>query len=189
VTPDQVWEWAANIFERHERELQDLWAAINGLKEEPDMTRPWVDLFPSDFTATVTITDSASDLDLPSVTLPALPTGCTLTHAYLIVTTGRKKDTSTANNALNGAQNIRIKISTGTWGVDDIAAINLVDGQLAVDASSVGTSDLLVGDNDIKAIITAAAATYNIRIEDANAVGADLVLSDVQCFIKLVGTV
>ncbi len=195
-TTEEVYNWAGDNFEYQqgsirvaESNLTRLIERFEALKTEVDaMTRPWIDLFPSDFAASAIITAGGTDVDLPSVTLPALPAGCTLTHAYLMVFYSVVTDTSAVVNSLNGAQNIIIKISTAAWG-DAIAAINLQDGQMAVPASGERGGTPLVGDIDIKAIITAATGTYNIRISLADAIGNNLVLKDVQCFIKLVGTV
>ena len=81
-------------------------------------------------------------------------------------------------NAINGAQAIRVKKSTGTWGVDDVVAINLPDNLWTVAASTRESGDVLIGDNDVKSEVDGD-ATYNLRFEDALVDYANLQLNDV----------
>lgn len=135
--------------------------------------------FWSDVDDVIDISATAADVNLPDVVVPAI-TG-TIVSVRAIVKIRMIENTSASGaNAINVAQNIRIKKSTGTWGVDDIAAINLVDNQWAVAASTREGGDVQIGDNDIQSEVDAFNATYNLRFEDADVDYDYLRLNDVQ---------
>ena len=144
-----------------------------GVKQSAAMV---MDFF-SDTQATVTITNAAQDLSLPDVVV-SLPTEGSIIRVIPLLKVRAMEDTSAVANSLSGAQNLRAKLSTGTWGQDDVAAINLVNGQFAVAASTKEAGDLVLGDIDIRAVVSAE-GTYNFRLENAIAVGSNLVLHDV----------
>lgn len=127
----------------------------------------------------------AADVDLPNVVVANIPSGSTIIQAVVLLKVRAIENTSASGvNAIKGAQNIRIKVSTGTWGVDDIVAINLIDNQWSVAASTREYGDVQVGDNDVKSVVTGN-ATYNLRFEDALVDYANLKLSDVQVGIRI----
>jgi len=142
----------------------------------------WIDCW-SDESATVTITGSSTDVNLPDVIIPTLPTGATIWKVVLLFKCALIRDTSASDNAINGAAAIRIKKSTGAWGTDDIVAYDIVDNLWLVDVS-VSTDrggDAFVGNinNDDLSSEVDAAATYNLRFEDIQADGNNLVLYEV----------
>lgn len=136
-----------------------------------------------DMSALVTITGASSDVNLPDVIIPTLPTGATIWKVVLIGLISMIRDTSTADNAINGAAAIRIKKSTGAWGTDDIVALDVPDDAYAVDVSTSPDRNgaPLMGNinNDELSSEVDAAATYNLRFEDIQADGANLELHDV----------
>jgi hypothetical protein len=146
-------------------------------------------IFWSDVQPSVIIPAVATDLDFPSVTIPAsgIPTGSIITSVRAIIKWRKQVDTSTALNKISASsKTIRVKKSTGTWGVDDIVAINVPNNSLSTDASATEGGDLITGTSDIKAEVDAINATYNFRSEETNrtdaiiATGASLTLVDVQ---------
>ncbi len=139
--------------------------------------------FWSDTQAAVTITNAAQDLSLPDVVV-SLPSESSILRVVTLIKARAVEDTSAVLNSLSGAQNLRAKLSTGVWGVNDIAAINLVDGQFTVVASAKEAGDVVVGDIDISSVVSGD-GTYNFRLEDAIAVGSNLVLHDVLIGVRI----
>lgn len=126
----------------------------------------------------------AADIDLPNIVVSGLPSGVTLLRVVAILKVRAIENTSASGaNAINGAQAIRVKKSTGTWGVDDIAAIDLPDNLWTVAASTRESGDVLVGDNDLKNEVDGD-GTYNLRFENALVDYASLRLNDILVGLK-----
>lgn len=143
----------------------------------------------SDSVATVTITGGSTDVNLPDVIIPSLPTGASIWKVILLFKCAKIKDSSASDNAINGVAAIRIKKSTGAWGTDDIVAYDIQDNSWAVDvseATEIG-GDAFIGNlnNDDLSGEVDAAATYNLRFEDIQADGANLVLHDVAVGLRV----
>lgn len=110
---------------------------------------------------------AAADTDLPDVVVAGLPSGISLVRVVPILKVRAIENTNAGGtNAIDGAQAIRVKKSTGTWGVDDLAGIDLPDNLWLVAASTREAGDVLIGDNDVKAEVDGN-ATYNLRFENA----------------------
>jgi len=120
----------------------------------------------------------AADVDLPDVVVAGLPSGTLVRVVVLLKVRALENTNAGGPNAINGAQNIRIKKSTGTWGVDDVAAIDLTDNMWTMLASTREAGDVVVGDNDVKAEVDGN-GTYNLRFENALVDLASLRLNDV----------
>jgi len=137
----------------------------------------------------VTITGSSSDVNLPDVIVPVLPTGATIWKVQLIGYISAVRDNSASDNAINGVAAIRIKKSTGAWGTDDIVALDIPDNFLAVDVSTSADRGgaPLIGNlnNDNLSGEVDEAATYNLRFEDIAADGNNLLLLDVQVGLRV----
>ena len=128
---------------------------------------------------------AATDTNLPNIVLPNI--SGTIDHVYVGIKFAMKENTSASGaNAIAGAQAIRIKKSTGTWGVDDVAAINLSDNQWTVAASTREGGDVQVGAVDVVGEVDAFNATYNLRFENADVDYDFLRLNDVQVFLKII---
>ncbi len=130
---------------------------------------------------------TAADTDLPNVVISGIPDGATLTKVLVFVKVRAIENTSaTGANTIQGAQNIRIKKSTGTWGVDDIIAIPLTDNMWTIAKSTREFGDVIGGDDahDVKGEVDEN-ATYNLRFEDADVDYDYLRLNDVQVMIKV----
>lgn len=134
--------------------------------------------FWSDITDLMTLNNVASDENFPDIVLPNIPG--TLTRAYLVLTLSEAVDTSGAQNAVDGAQTIRIKKSTGAWGVDDIAAIDVPDNSLLTATNETRAGVAWIGDIELSSVVDVFNATYNVRWENSLVDGADLLLRDIQ---------
>jgi len=130
---------------------------------------------------------AAADTNLPDVVISGIPAGATLDKVLVFLIVRAIENTNAGgSNAIEGAQNIRIKKSTGAWGVDDIIAIALTDNMWSVAASTREFGDVIGGDDahDVKSEVDGN-ATYNLRFEDANVDLDFLRLNDVQVLIKV----
>jgi len=143
--------------------------------------------FLSTINAQINLPAAAADTNLPDVVISGLPAGFTLDKVLVFVIIRAIENTNAGGaNAIEGAQNIRIKKSTGAWGVDDVIAIPLTDNMWTVAASTREFGDVIGGDDahDVKSEVDGN-ATYNLRFEDANVDLDFLRLNDVQVLIKV----
>jgi len=96
---------------------------------------------------------AATHIDLPDVEVSGLPGGISLLKVVAILKVRAIENTNAGGpNAINGVQAIRVKKSTGVWGVDDIAAIDLPDNLWTVGASTREGGDVLIGSRDVKSV-------------------------------------
>lgn len=151
---------------------------------------------PSTRIAALAFSDIAGDKDFPDVVFPAVfvPATATIKKAYLIVRSRDMKDSSGAANKINAAaKTIRVKLSGGAWGTDDIVAMTIANNDWSIDANARGSGIFIIGTLDIKTIIPTPAdingATINVRSEETNAsegitvTDADLTLYGVDSII------
>lgn len=135
--------------------------------------------FWSDSDDVIDLPAAAADVDLPNVVVAGIPAGATLLRVVAILKVRSIENTSAAGaNAIEGAQAIRVKKSTGAWGVDDIIAIDLPDNLWTVALSTRENGDVLIGDNDVKSEVDGI-GTYNLRFENADVDFDFLRLNDV----------
>jgi len=134
---------------------------------------------------------NVADLDFPDVAIAGLPSGITIARADLVLIIGALLDTSTAENQIAAAdKKLRIKISTGAWGTNDIPALTFVQNSLECGASAYRGGTVLFGATDIKAVVTAD-GTYNLRSDQTErtdaviATGDTLELLDVSAVIRV----
>jgi hypothetical protein len=136
----------------------------------------------SDVSAAIDLPATAANVNLPNIMLPNI-TG-TIVRVYVGIKFRMIENSSASGaNAIQGAQNVRIKKSDGNWGVDDVAAINLIDNQWTVAASTREGGDVQIGDNEVASEIDVFNATYNLRFENADVDYDVLRLNDVQVFL------
>ena len=126
----------------------------------------------------ITCNTDSSDLTLPSVVLPNI-TG-TITHVYAGIKFRMIENTNAATNGLNGAQDIQVKESAAGAYVD---AINLVDNQWLLAATTREGGDAAIGNIDIVAQVAAFNKTYDFIIDNNDVDQANLNLCDVQTFL------
>jgi hypothetical protein len=136
----------------------------------------------SDPVASITLNAGPVTIALPSITIAGLPAGAVLDRADAVLKFREVSEDSTADNSLSGAQVIQAqKAVAGAW----ITAINCVNGQIFCLASSRGSGDALMGSADIKAQVPANGAVIDFQWLSALAVGASLILSDVQVVLRM----
>lgn len=129
----------------------------------------------------------AADVNLPNVVISGIPAGATIDKVLCFLIVRAIENSSGAGiNAIQGTQYIRIKKSTGAWGVDDVAAIQLIDNMWMVAASTREFGDVIGGDNarDVSSEVDGN-GTYNLRFENADVDISFLELWDVQVLIKV----
>jgi len=146
--------------------------------------------------ASLALSNVAGDKDFANVVFPAnfIPATATVIGAYLMLMFGDRKNTSVAENKINAAaKTVRIKLSGGVWGTDDIVAMTLPINGWSTDASSRGSGGLLVGSVNLNSVLANPGAingaTVNVRSEETNAsegitvTAASLTLYDIDSFI------
>jgi len=149
-------------------------------------------LFPSAIPkAIIAIPAVAADLDFPDVVVAGLPSGLTIAKADIALVIGALFDTSAAENQIAAAsKTLRVKVSGGAWGTDDIVALTFVQNALQVDGDAYRGGTVLFGGTDIKSKLTAD-GTYNFRSEQTQrsdavvATGANLELLDVSVVVRV----
>lgn len=158
---------------------------IDTLEDEIQKAVTWLDFW-SDIDNVIDLQETlgAQDTDLPNVVVSGLPSGIALVRVVAILKVRAIENTSASGaNAIDGAQAIRVKLSTHTWGTHDLAAINLPDNLWTVAASTRESGDVLIGDNDVKSEVSAD-GTYNLRFENALVDYDDLRLNDVMVGLR-----
>ena len=156
---------------------------VDDVEAEIQKAVTWLDFW-SNHDDEIDLPAVAADTALPDVVASGLPAGISLVRVVAILKVRAIENTSASGaNAINGAQTIRVKKSTGAWGTDDLAAIDLPDNLWTVAASTRESGDVLIGDNDVKAEVDGN-ATYNLRFEDALVDYANLRLNDVMVGLR-----
>jgi hypothetical protein len=167
-------------------------ADIQTIKVDVERKFPFMDFWsaPAD-KITIPVSSSPDDIDFPDIVVAGLPSGLTVERIVLILTSRALKDTSGSNNYIAEAgKTIRIKLSTGEWGEDDIVAMTFAVNSLYCVADTKETGPVVVGDTDIKSVVTGD-GTYNVRSEETNrgeglvAAGASLEVYDVQVGVRV----
>jgi len=129
---------------------------------------------------TVTLSTVSAVKSLPSVVITGIPADATIRFARALFLYREVSDTSATLNDLNGAKNIQVRLSGGTF----IDAIDLIDQQFQVPASSFGPGDVLFGDIDLTCEVTGD-GTYNFQFEAVVSTGSNLILRDVQVALQV----
>lgn len=131
--------------------------------------------FWSDVDDSISLPAVAADTALPDVVVSGVPSGVTIDRVVAMLKVRSIENTSASGaNAINGAQNIQVRKSAGSW----VAAINLANNQWTVAASTREAGDVLIGDNDLKTTVDGD-ATYNFQFASALVDYANLQLNDV----------
>ena len=138
----------------------------------------------------ILLTQAASDDDLPSVGVQDIPVEATIIRAVAIIRIRAIENTYAGLNGNVGATNIRVKKSTGAWGVDDIAAIALTDNQWMIPTSAREEGDFVQeGSIDVSAEVDDPDADYDFRFEDNQVDQDSLKLQDVQMGLRIYFTI
>jgi hypothetical protein len=140
--------------------------------------------------AKVVVPAVGADLDFPDVVVAGIPTGVTLKRAVATLIVGFTFDTSASENQIKTGttDDIRMKLSTGSWGTDDLLAIPVPALSFETKLSDYGAGGPVFGNTDIKSIL--ANGTFNFRSEETNrtkaieATGASLELHMVSILVS-----
>ncbi len=153
--------------------------------KEAQIKRKDVYTFKSNKQATVTVPAGAANQALPSVTIPANGLEARkIKAAYCHMLYAKLRDSSAADNKLSGNQYIQVKESvSGSY----TNAILLVDDMMFIDVSegTVVGGDVIYGNIDVKAQISAEGLTFNFQWTSALADGASLILDDVEMVVEV----
>ena len=141
--------------------------------------------------AKVVVPGTGADLDFPSVVVAGIPEGITLLRVEAMLVVSATLDSSSSENqiATGTTDAIYVKVSTGSWGTDDISAIPIEALSFETGADAYGNGGVVYGATDIKAVVSGN-GTYNFRSEETNrsegieATGASLELHTVAVVIR-----
>lgn len=129
----------------------------------------------------VAVTAVAGDLALPNVVVAGIPAGATVVRVVAMFKSRVIENTNAAVNKLNGAQEIQVRDDTpGAWA----DAINFVDDQFGLAASTREGGDVIVGAIDLVATVDGN-DTYNFQWASAVADQANLQFNDVQVGLRV----
>jgi len=138
-----------------------------------------------DITLTTTV---GADHALPSCVVAGLPTGITIIRVVAMLKIALIKDTSGADNAINGVTSLKVDADNLYGSL--VTAIDIPDNSWAVDVSEATErgGDVMIGDNDIKTEVTGN-ATFYARLEDIVCDGNNLKLKDIAWGLRIYFTV
>lgn len=159
---------------------------INGVETSTSSTQSisFMDFW-SSLDDMITLTNTSYDVSLQNVIVANVPANTTIVRVVGMLKMRAINNTSVATNAINGAVVIKVKKSTGTWGVDDVALISLPDNILSVSASTKEGGLLIDGNNNASTEVDGN-ATYNLRFDGNTFVdAANLKLIDVSAGLRV----
>ena len=136
----------------------------------------------------VLTTTVGADHNLPNCVVAGLPTGITIIRVVALLKIALIKDTSAADNAINGATSLKVDSSSLYDSL--VTAIDIPDNSWAVDVSEATErgGDVMIGDNDVKAEVTGN-ATYYGQLTDIVCDGNNLKLKDIAWGLRIYFTV
>lgn len=141
--------------------------------------------FWGDVNPIITLTTATSNVNLPDVVVASIPANSTILRVVGVIRMRALNNTNASVSAINGAAVINIKKSTGAWGVDDVALIDIPDNIWSVAASTKEGGMTIEGDNDSSSKVNAN-ATYNLRFNGNVFVdGNNMELIDVNVGLKV----
>jgi len=112
---------------------------------------------------------------------PALPDGCTVTAAYIIMLCRAIEDDSTAANYVGTAGVVQVKkVTNGTW----ISGIAIPAGAWDVGASEKGSGFAIVGETDVKAQVVDG-SQVQFQIVTLRAHSSNILLHDIQFGLRI----
>lgn len=139
--------------------------------------------FWSQFDETITITSTAQDITLPSVTVSGLPTGAVVERAIALARFRMVSNTDCCDNEINSPGT---SLAARVDGAVD--AIILTDGMLFTPGSGHSDGVEWVGDQDIKAEVDGD-GTYSFSFDDAEVLADSLLVRDIQVGLRIWYTV
>lgn len=141
--------------------------------------------FWADNTAQVILTTVATaDYALSALTVAGIPNGATLVRVVALLKIAVIRDTSTANNAVNGATALKVDADVAYGSL--VTAIDIPDDSWAVLVANGADrgGDIMFGDNDVKTEISGN-GTYYARLENIACDGNNLTLEDVAWGVRI----
>jgi len=141
--------------------------------------------FWADNTAQVILTTVATaDYALSALTVAGIPVGATLVRVVALLKIAVIRDTSTANNAVNGATALKVDADVAYGSL--VTAIDIADNSWAVLVANGADrgGDIMIGDNDVKTEITGN-GTFYARLENIACDGNNLSLEDVAWGVRI----
>lgn len=130
----------------------------------------------------ISVTNVAADIALPSVVVAGLPAGATIVRVIAMFKFRAVANINVGNpNALNGAQEIQVNDSAATGWVD---AINLVTDQFTLDADTREGGDVFIGAIDISARVDGN-DTYSFQWDEAVADVDGINFNDLQTGLRV----
>lgn len=167
-----------------ELDAANLPADIDTLKQRSSNNVSMMEFW-SDVDDIITLTTATTNVDLPNVTITNIPSNSTFIGVYGVIKFRAINNTNIAINAINGANVIKIKKSTGAWGVDDINLITIADNILNVSPSTKEGGIIIVGNNNVAGTIDTN-SICNMRFDGNIFVdGNNLELIDVQVGLQI----
>jgi len=122
----------------------------------------------------VTVTNGAADITFPNIVVAGLPAGLTLVAVRFALAIAHILNTSSSANFINAAsKSLRVMISTGAWGANDIIGLTLDQNSLYTTGGGQRGGPVLLGP-DIKATISAD-GTY--LVQSRNTISADAIIA------------
>lgn len=129
----------------------------------------------------VIIPAAAADQSLPSVVVSGLPSDCTILRVVAMFKFRKVENTNAAANALSGAQEIQVNDAAATGWLD---AINFIDNQFTIPATTPEGGDVVIGAVDIKVIVDGD-DTYSFQWDEAVADLATIEFNDIQMGLRV----
>src|SRR3990167_4700780 len=129
----------------------------------------------------VALTNVAGDVALPDITVAELPSGATVVRAVVLFKYRVIENTNASANKLSGAQEIQVRDDTPSACID---AINFLDDQLGIAASTIQGGDVVIGSIDVAATVDGN-DTYNFQWDEGVADLANINFNDVQIGLRL----
>jgi len=134
----------------------------------------------------IIITSTVTDKDFPNVIVnDVIPEDAVVVRAEVLIKFRMLENTANDGvNFISGSQTIRVKKSTGTWGADDMVAINLPNESWELASSTRERGDIIFGGIDVKSVVDSN-GTYNIKLSGSQSTRNNLELRDVQSGILI----
>lgn len=152
-------------------------ADVDTLKQRSVTTTSMIS-FKSLLSPTITLSSISADVNLLNIIISNVPANTVPVNVFVNVRVRALNNTNVGANAINVASAVRIKKSTGAWGVDDIVAITIPDNALSCAASTKEGGLPLLSSINVSSEVDGN-ATYNLRFEDIKVDGDNLELIDV----------
>jgi hypothetical protein len=129
----------------------------------------------------VAVINVAGDKSLPDVTVAGLPAGATIVRAIAMFKFRMVENTNVAANKLNGAQEVQVRDDSPSAWID---AINFVDDQFSIAATTREGGDVIIGAIDVSGTVDGD-DTYNFQWDEAVADADGINFNDIQVGIRI----